>query len=170
MADVSRFCVKRGQEPRSTRGRHHECARAGRGSRLCGDPKPIGGECYLSRVNLDTRLGRALQHPGFRSQNVQAFLLGVVYVMFALWRLIDILENDLGGNTVAAEFTLFIKTRQVRGGTLSLTRSGVDLPYRVGGWEGAVFPPRESVRSRQFHHGCRYLHCYCCRRHRCCRA
>lgn len=42
-------------------------------------------------------------------------MLGVVYVMFALWRLIDILENELGGNTVAAEFTLFIKTRQVRG-------------------------------------------------------
>lgn len=43
----------------------------------------------------------------------QAFLLGIVYVTFALWRLIDILNDDLGGNTVAAEFMLFIKTRQV---------------------------------------------------------
>lgn len=33
--------------------------------------------------------------------------------MFALWRLIEILEKDLGGNTVAAEFMLFVKNRQV---------------------------------------------------------
>lgn len=39
--------------------------------------------------------------------------MGVVYLMFALWRLIEIVDNDLGGNTVAAEFMLFIKTRQV---------------------------------------------------------
>lgn len=43
----------------------------------------------------------------------QAFLLAIVYLTFALWRLIDILNDGLGGNTVAAEFMLFIKTRQV---------------------------------------------------------
>lgn len=43
----------------------------------------------------------------------QAFLLGIIYVIFALWRLIEIVQDDLGGNTLAAEFMLFIKTRQV---------------------------------------------------------
>ncbi|CAN0071398.1 unnamed protein product [Scytosiphon promiscuus] len=52
------------------------------------------------------------QQLSYSSHRVAAFLLGVVYVMFALWRLIEILEDDLGGNTVAAEFMLFIKTRQ----------------------------------------------------------
>lgn len=45
----------------------------------------------------------------------QVFLLGIAYMLFALWRLIEILERDLGGNTPAAEFMLFIKTRQVGG-------------------------------------------------------
>lgn len=45
---------------------------------------------------------------------LQAFLLGIVYLIFALWRLMDILQSDLGGNTMAAEFMLFIKTRSVR--------------------------------------------------------
>lgn len=43
----------------------------------------------------------------------QAFLLGVVYLTFALWRLVEVMNSDLGGNTVAAEFMLYIKTRQV---------------------------------------------------------
>lgn len=52
----------------------------------------------------------------------------MVYVMFALWRLSDILKNELGGNTVAAEFTLFIKTRQVRGARASrITRAFLSL-------------------------------------------
>lgn len=43
-------------------------------------------------------------------------MLGIIYVIFALWRLIEIVQDDLGGNTLAAEFMLFIKTRQVRRG------------------------------------------------------
>ena len=58
-------------------------------------------------------LSSPLTHRVMSNFTTQAFLLGVVYVMFALWRLIDILAKDLGGNTVAAEFMLFIKTRQV---------------------------------------------------------
>ena len=54
---------------------------------------------------------------GFASSFLsQAFLLGIIYVIFALWRLIEIVQDDLGGNTLAAEFMLFIKTRQVRRG------------------------------------------------------
>lgn len=44
---------------------------------------------------------------------MQAFLLGFAYMMFSLWRMIEILQTDLGGNTTAAELMLFIKTRQV---------------------------------------------------------
>lgn len=61
----------------------------------------------------------------FSSFFVQAFLLGIVYVMFALWRLIDIVQDDLGGNTIAAEFMLFMKTRQVRSYTAPGFSSGV---------------------------------------------
>eukprot|EP00752_Nemacystus_decipiens_P015668 g13982.t1 len=60
------------------------------------------------------------QQLSYRFFGLQAFLLGIVYVMFALWRLIDILRDDLGGNTVAAEFMLFIKTRQDHLGSVSI--------------------------------------------------
>ncbi|CAB1115182.1 unnamed protein product [Ectocarpus sp. CCAP 1310/34] len=59
------------------------------------------------------------QQLSYRFFALQAFLLGIVYVTFALWRLIDILNDDLGGNTVAAEFMLFIKTRQDHLGSMS---------------------------------------------------
>ncbi|CAM9490041.1 unnamed protein product, partial [Ectocarpus sp. 8 AP-2014] len=59
------------------------------------------------------------QQLSYRFFALQAFLLGIVYVTFALWRLIDILNDDLGGNTVAAEFMLFIKTRQDHLGSVS---------------------------------------------------
>lgn len=60
-------------------------------------------------MNHSAILGTALGHLG------QAFLLGLAYMLFALWSLIEILKRDLGGNTPAAEFMLFIKTRQVPG-------------------------------------------------------
>ncbi|CAM9928533.1 unnamed protein product [Laminaria digitata] len=81
----------------------------------------------LCRMYISGRLLRKLPYVPSRYQQLsyrffalQAFLLGVVYVMFALWRLSDILKNDLGGNTVAAEFTLFIKTRQDHLGSASI--------------------------------------------------
>lgn len=43
----------------------------------------------------------------------QAILLSIVYVMFALWRLINTLNDDVGGNTLAAQLMLSVKARQV---------------------------------------------------------
>ena len=82
---------------------------------LCGEPNKSGACLLRSHVILNTSRVRAMQHMGFPLTNVQAFLLGVVYVIFTLWRLSDILTNDLGGKTAAAKFTIFIKTRQVSG-------------------------------------------------------
>lgn len=47
---------------------------------------------------------------------LQAFLLGIAYMMFSLWKMIDVLQTDLGGNSTATEFMLFMKTRQVAAG------------------------------------------------------
>lgn len=43
----------------------------------------------------------------------QAILLSIVYVMFALWRLVDTLNDDVGGKTLAAQLMLLVRARQV---------------------------------------------------------
>ncbi|CAN0304532.1 unnamed protein product, partial [Ectocarpus sp. 4 AP-2014] len=50
----------------------------------------------------------------------QVILLGIVYTTFTLWRLIDILDDDLGGNTFPAQLMLLVRTRQDHLGSVSI--------------------------------------------------
>ncbi|CAM9373117.1 unnamed protein product [Ectocarpus fasciculatus] len=80
----------------------------------------------LFRMYTSGRLLRKLpyvpnrfRHLSYRFFCLQAILLSIVYMVFALWRLIDILSDDVGGKTVAAQLMLTVKTRQDHLGTVS---------------------------------------------------
>ncbi|CBN78597.1 conserved unknown protein [Ectocarpus siliculosus] len=60
------------------------------------------------------------QQLSYRFFGLQAILLGIVYTTFTLWRLIDILDDDMDGNTFAAQLMLFVRTRQDHLGSVSI--------------------------------------------------
>ncbi|CAM9767141.1 unnamed protein product, partial [Ectocarpus sp. 12 AP-2014] len=60
------------------------------------------------------------QQLSYRFFGLQAILLGIVYTTFTLWRLIDIIDDDLGGNTFAAQLMLLVRTRQDHLGSVSI--------------------------------------------------
>ncbi|CAN0098866.1 unnamed protein product, partial [Ectocarpus fasciculatus] len=81
----------------------------------------------LCRMYISGRLLRKLpyvpnryQQLSYRFFGLQGFWLGTVYATFALWRLIVILSNDLGGNTFAARLMLLVKTRPDHLGSASI--------------------------------------------------